>query len=75
MPKSQPLTVKNTRLTRQISIHQLADLIYTECQKGTVTDEVRESVAKGILPLKELRNQLSWILERSGTGFKLTIEN
>jgi hypothetical protein len=62
-------------LSRKISFSQLGDLLQKEWEKGTIGEEAYESIQDGLLPIRYLREQLRWIIEREGNGLRLTIDS
>jgi hypothetical protein len=63
------------QITRNISFAQLGDLLQDEWEKGTIGNDVHESIEAGFLPIRLLREKLKWIIGRDGERLLLTAEN
>ena len=63
------------QITRNISFAQLGDLLQDEWEKGTIGNDVHDSIEAGLLPIRLLREKLKWIIEREGERLLLTVEN
>ena len=63
------------QITRNISFAQLGDLLQDEWEKGTIGNDVHNSIEAGFLPIRLLREKLKWIIEREGERLLLTVEN
>ncbi len=57
--------------SRKITAGQLGDLLQMEWEKGNICNEVRSLIQDGILPVKYLKDQLQWTVERDGDGLRL----
>ncbi len=59
--------------TRQITFDQLGDLLQEEFEKGNIGSDVHDFIAQnGALPIKYLREQLRWTIERDEESLTLT---
>jgi hypothetical protein len=63
------------KITRNISLSQLGDLLQEEWEKGNIGTDVHDSIEAGLLPIRLLREKLKWVIEREGEGVRLTVED
>lgn len=63
-----------SRQPRKITFEEFGDLLQQEWEKGNLPSEAHEMIQAGVVPIAMLREKLRWIIERDGTGLRLSFQ-
>jgi hypothetical protein len=61
--------------SRKITFAEFGDMLQSEWEQGNIGSDVHRSIEMGLLPIRELRAKLRWIIERDGDGLRLMVED